>query len=308
MFKKWCAFFLLCFSFEALAMIQTIRRQQEPTYFTLLPGDLSLGIEEKRVWATVLARSSFLSQDKAIDQLARELELNPTLIQNSEFIYALIDKIFYNGVEIEKLQALADKFRCPGALQWLKDYELIYAIRMGYLDIRKLIMAGANVNALIQGNRPLVEIARFPGRICEFKFLLEQGADFTLTEICGDTALHNAVAGCNSEAVKILLALKASVTVLNNSGRTPLEDFVFGGRKAALQQPFETTLSALLEILDLLLSAGADINPIASYGITPLRQARESINEKQDTEEGQLRHQAVFKAIAEFLEARGAVI
>jgi ankyrin repeat protein len=112
-----------------------------------------------------------------------------------------------------------------------------YAAEAGHLGcIRRLIILGADPNALtgpstlqhpgsssscrsdVSGLSPLMVAAR-RGRVEAVKLLLKSGAKATLTNSCGETALHHA-AGCTihpEECINVLFAGGLKTSALLNA-------------------------------------------------------------------------------------------
>ncbi len=85
--------------------------------------------------------------------------------------------------------------------------------------------------------------------------LLESGANPNVVETqSGQTALFMAVQQFNKKMVEVLLAAKAEVNVIDNSGTTPLR---WAEQQRAMRHPSPEQDSALPEIVNLLKQAGA---------------------------------------------------
>jgi len=105
----------------------------------------------------------------------------------------------------------------------LKD-ELTRAASEGNLEkIRSLIADGADVNCCKEmGNGTPLMCAAFRGKPEAVKLLLDLGADHTLENKQGQTALFMAVSACNTEgslkAAQILLEAGADLNVIDKAG------------------------------------------------------------------------------------------
>jgi hypothetical protein len=99
------------------------------------------------------------------------------------------------------------------------------AVAEGNRDaVARLLAAGTSVNARQPGSdlTPLNGAAVF-GQTGVAKLLLEKGADVSLANRDGNTALHIAAFFANKELVELLLDKGASVSVKNGRGETPLD-------------------------------------------------------------------------------------
>ncbi|HVI03608.1 MAG TPA: ankyrin repeat domain-containing protein [Enhygromyxa sp.] len=154
-------------------------------------------------------------------------------------------------------EALARRSNQETLLHWVRKRE--HAI------VRGLLQAGFDPNppqrnrhGLRPGNLPLTA-AISAGDVAMVEILLAGGADPNLVQSYGSTALSYAVSesGGNVEMVRLLLAAKANPMPVDDSGHTPLSTPAAHGNIA---------------ILELLLEAGASVQPFAS-GYLPLHAA-----------------------------------
>jgi ankyrin repeat protein len=105
---------------------------------------------------------------------------------------------------------------------------------------------------------PLME-ALFSRQAAVFKFLLEKGADFNVSNKDGFTPLHFAVFSVQKELVEMLIAKGAPIDAKANMiAATPLDLAVSGRHK---------------EIVQLLIAKGAALDPKDKKGFTPLMKA-----------------------------------
>lgn len=104
------------------------------------------------------------------------------------------------------------------------------------------------------------------------RVLLEAGADARVTDLNGNTALHQVLRSCDaaecSGLIALLVAASADLNARNKAGVTPV------GSIAALQ--FNCTASMLAAARELL-AAGADPTIANHAGIAPLDDVRGSI-------------------------------
>jgi len=149
--------------------------------------------------------------------------------------------------------------------------------------VKLLINAGANVNARDGSDEtPLFWLSR-RNRATEIcKLLLANGADANAKENTGgNTVLHDAVKDTSKEVIELLINNNANVNARDKAGKTPLHEVVSVGRSGVAV--FETLSGQVmvqrsmsfakpnLQILELLIAKGADINSKDFDGNTPLK-------------------------------------
>ena len=115
--------------------------------------------------------------------------------------------------------------------------------------------------------------------------LAEKEADVNTADNAGNTALHLASLRMRSEAVEHLIKLGANLNAVNKQGETPLHTLAGAPTRGSEAEP------KLIEVADLLIAAGADVNVRAANGMTPL--GRAEAKEHLD--------------LARFLEGKGGV-
>ena len=139
------------------------------------------------------------------------------------------------------------------------------------------------------------------------RLLVEKGADVNARDLFGSTPLHMA---CTAEVVRLLVAAGADVNAKADDGRTPLHCMVgnnfFGGwyddaheATAAPHEEPPTAPSRLVEAVEALLAAGADVNAKDNQGKTPLRLLRSREGDDADVS-------AAMKRIEDILLKAGA--
>ncbi|KAK3390249.1 ankyrin repeat-containing domain protein [Podospora didyma] len=160
---------------------------------------------------------------------------------------------------------------------------LIQAAQNGYLDVVKLLVSnGADVNLPGPQGGPLFFGAIAPSvEVCEF--LIANGADVNGLDENGRTPLLLAAAQGSPEVVRVLLRHGALVTA--RSGRSGTVLHYATGRNTP----------NMLETIEALLDAGADVNAIDDDGDTPLIQCM--INGRADVAELLIRHGADLNVI-----------
>lgn len=129
---------------------------------------------------------------------------------------------------------------------------------------RALIQAGANVNARDGiGDSPYL-LAGARGRTEILRMTLDAGADLKSTNRFGGTALTPACHYGHVETVRVLLATKVEIDQINRLGWTCLLEAVILGDGGP----------AHVEIVNLVVAAGARVNLADAQGVTPLAHAR----------------------------------
>ena len=145
---------------------------------------------------------------------------------------------------------------------------------------RRLIAAGADVNAQDENRDSAFLLAGAEGRLEILKLTLAAGADLRSTNRYGGTALIPACHHGHVDTVRELLKTAIDVNHVNRLGWTALLETVILGDGGP----------TYAEITRLLVTHKADVNLADSQGITPLAHAR----------------QRGFREIASILEAAGA--
>jgi ankyrin repeat protein len=125
---------------------------------------------------------------------------------------------------------------------------LYQAVGRGHSEIVRILLSHSKAELNVRGQRGMTPLllALSQGHAGVVKYLLEEGADVTLANEVGDTALHLAVMKKNSALVKLLLAYpEIEINAKNCQGIMPL------------MMAFHIQC---LEIAKLLISSGADIS------------------------------------------------
>jgi len=143
---------------------------------------------------------------------------------------------------------------------------LMAVTRRNYVEVaRLLIREGADVNAKdLMQDTPFL-YAGAEGLIDILKMTLAAGADLASTNRFGGTALIPACHHGHVEAVKLLLGTAIDVDHINNLGWTALLEAVILGDGGPIY----------VEIVRLLVAAGANVNIADRDGVTPLAQAQQ---------------------------------
>lgn len=180
-------------------------------------------------------------------------------------IYAGLHEAAAKGdaAEIEKLIAEGEKPNIQDSRSRTPLH--VAAFFRKYDAARALLKHGANPNALEGDRYDILTIAAVANDTEMMKIALEGGASpKTITSRYDGGALIAAAHLGNVEAVRILIAAKAPLNLVNNLGWTALmEAIVLGpGDRRHID-----TLKALVE-------AGADVNIADRQGTTPLQHAR----------------------------------
>lgn len=130
---------------------------------------------------------------------------------------------------------------------------------------RRLIAAGANVNAQDDLLDTPFLYAAAEGRLEILRLTLAAGADLTSRNRYGGTGLIPAAHHGHLEVVRELLKTAIAVDHVNRLGWTALLEAIILGDGGA----------AHTEIVRLLVAAGADVNLADSQGVSPLTHARQ---------------------------------
>ena len=111
-------------------------------------------------------------------------------------------------------------------------------------EVKRLIAAGADLNALNSYGSTALHRAAFKNRPKIAKMLLTAGADVDVNSSRGHTALHWATQSGNAEVVKVLLDAGANPDRLNGVNKTAWE--LIRGRKR-LEYVFEKAIEEWYE-------------------------------------------------------------
>jgi len=146
------------------------------------------------------------------------------------------------------------------------DRALIDATRRNDVEAaRRLIAAGANVNAQDENRDSAFLLAGAEGRLEILKLTLQAGADLRSTNRYGGTALIPACHHGHIETVRELLKTAIDINHVNRLGWTALLETVILGDGGPTH----------VEIARLLVAHKADVNLADGQGVTPLAHARQ---------------------------------
>lgn len=240
------------------------------------PTLLHLAIKSARV-----EEVSALTKDKAIANTKSPVGLYPLYIAARDNSVESAKILLAAGAEIN---AAVNGF--PGSLG--------VAARLGHVDMVKLLLDhGADVNAHNNdaSSRPL-HMASLTGNEDILNLLLEKGADINAKDKEGLTALHYLCKRGFVKATDILLKRGADVNIQTDKGITPIQMCCVLGNVEQLKMCLshdssgvnikdEVGLSLLssailsnsrsIELVSLLLEAGADVNSVdTEYCLTPI--------------------------------------
>lgn len=150
--------------------------------------------------------------------------------------------------------------------------------------VRRLLAAGADINAISGSGYPLLKSAAEAGDIEFVKALLELGADADVTST-GDTPLHSAVMWDHLDVAEVLLDAGANPDAQDVDGWTPLMYArSFAGVELLLGAGADPCIADQVgaeaiekhsdpDIVDLLLASGATVQPRDPTCGTPLHKA-----------------------------------
>lgn len=125
--------------------------------------------------------------------------------------------------------------------------------------IENLLASGAAVDARDQDQATPLIAAALGGQVEAAKLLLAKGADVMARNSGGFTALHAAAYGGSAEVAALLLDNKAARDdTANKAGTTPL---------------FVAAETNHLEVVELMISKGADVSQTESHGYFPTTRA-----------------------------------
>ena len=156
------------------------------------------------------------------------------------------------SLEIRSSSSLHDRDR-SNRTPWL------LSLTAGTLDKARLLhAAGANFHEVGHCGRTGLAMAAETGGTDLINWLIEWGADSNATDDFGETALIEASRSGNEAAVKALLAVGADVHALTSTQNQAIHE------------------ASNIEIIRLLVKAGADVNLIAGDGRFPLLAAAEA--------------------------------
>ncbi len=193
------------------------------------------------------------------------------------------------NAEADCVKLLLDKGADPNLSNKAGATALMWAVN----DLKKvqlLLAKGANVNAVSkEKNSPLLLAFGLPNSLPVVTALLAKGADVNQAEKDGFTPLMAAGFSGNLELMKLLLAKGADPKAKTKQGFTYLSAIAFSTNveavKWALEQGFDVkdpkadflltgpVMNGRLDIVQLLLTKGADANRPDSLGYTPLMHA-----------------------------------
>ena len=145
------------------------------------------------------------------------------------------------------------------------DSALIEATARNDVDTaRRLIAAGADVNAQNENRDSAFLLAGAEGRLEILKATLAAGADLKSTNRYGGTALIPASERGHVDTVRTLIEAGVDVDHVNNLGWTALLEAIILGDGGERHQ----------QIVGLLVKAGADVDLADRDGVKPLQHAR----------------------------------
>jgi len=166
---------------------------------------------------------------------------------------------------------------------------LMFAARVGDVESARLLLAaGANPNDISPDGTSILVEAAHSGQGAIGKLLLDKGADPNNAE-AGYTALHAAVLRGDLDLVKALLAHGANPNALVTKGdpiRRDAQDFVLTGKEIGATPYFLAARYLEVEMMPILVAAGADPKKGLPDGTTPLMVAAGVGDSRNDSDDG----------------------
>lgn len=208
-----------------------------------------------------------------------------------------------------------------------EDFDALFVQACNRKDFEAMQAAlgkGGNIDfANVQGTTQLQAAVR-SHRLDVIKWLMERGANPSMQNLTGDTALHDAAKREDPEALRILLTRRGvGVDVVNTLGSTPLIEAAIARRSACVKlllkagantnHKTKQGASPLLisagkhdeESVVALLDKGAEPNDVDSYGNTPLISAA-AVFERYDIHEEEAPAKVASKKVIAALVKAGA--
>ena len=161
--------------------------------------------------------------------------------------------------------------------------------------LRVVIAHGGDMNAATKDNITALMLASRTGNVDAINVLLATGADPNITDVDGYTCFHDAVdAGCNKETLTAIMNHGTNIHAANKKGVTPLMAAVWKGNVDAIKvllnagadlKDCDTCLHRAIrsrcskEILQRVISHGADVNAKNEHGVAALRLTCQTGNE-----------------------------
>ena len=134
-------------------------------------------------------------------------------------------------------------------------------MRHSLVDLKLALRRGSNVDDLDREKRTSLFYAVKDNDIELVKELISNHSNVNAKDIHGESPLHFAARFLSVESAKLLIAAHALVDARDENGNTPLSNATFESRGRG-------------EMIDFLLSVGADRNLKNFHGISPLDLAR----------------------------------
>jgi len=294
-------FFLLFCTLLAFGMEKPV--EERKLYFELLPREINQEIAAYDAMNRLISirERGIPGRQKAINILAEIKLKNPALLKNDFFVYQFLNELNTRFMVYDQaaLALYIASLGIPAANQWLKDYKFMHAVLWSDSDtLKKLIQEGANVNAEIEQQTPLIKTVKSPHFLEKLKQLVALGADINARNKHGRSALMEAVGANNLAAVNYLLEHGARATLEDAMGRNALFSIL---SVIPIQMPGEEddtfSVTDLKQIITLLLKAGIDVNALDGDGKTVLQSM---LNDRI------VMYSQMAPEVIEFLKSKGA--
>jgi uncharacterized protein len=144
--------------------------------------------------------------------------------------------------------------------------------------IKLFLDAGMNPNSKDSTNKTALILATLSSNTSTISLLIQRGADVNARTNVGVSSLLYAVRRVDIDTIRILLANNAEVNIQDETGETPLITSILVGRSVSVravptkEDHMKEELNKI-EVLQLLLNKGADVNTKNNKGETALMKA-----------------------------------
>ncbi|EAX98942.1 ankyrin repeat protein, putative [Trichomonas vaginalis G3] len=175
---------------------------------------------------------------------------------------------------------------------------LNYAVKYDSKEVAELLISyGADVNLCNKYSNILIDAITNENKEM-VDLLVSNGADVNFIGDDGHFPLHQAVKVCSREIIKLLIEHGANVSAIYKSKGTMKTAIHFAVENLISEDNDKDIISKLKEIIEFLISNGADINAKVRNGTTPLHIAAKNLH--KDAIEFLISHGADFNSSDDF--------